>query len=158
MTSSPSSQPTPLTIDRWLMQQMVRSPIRDIDRYMVGLRWAGILLLAAPALLFWTQAPFVPPSQLILAGILVYNALLSLYSWGECPLANGRTLLPLLADVIQFIILTFAAHGHHSFYFIFALLAALEIALGYRWKVAVLGVLVLAGLQMEGRTLDRRLR
>ncbi len=148
MTSSPSSQPTSLTIDRWLMQQMVRSPIRDIDRYMVGLRWAGILLLAAPALLFWTQAPFVPPSQLILAGILVYNALLSLYSWRERPLANGRTLLPLLADVIQFIILTFAAHGHHSFYFIFALLAALEIALGYRWKVAVLGVLVLAGLQM----------
>ena len=149
MTSPSSSpKPAPLTIDRWLMQQMVRSPIREIDRYLVGLRWAGILLLAAPALLFWTQAPFAPPSQLILAGILAYNLLFSLYSWQERPLAHGRALLPLLADVIQFVVLTFAAHGHHSFYFIFALLAALEIALGYRWKVAVLGVMVLAGLQM----------
>ena len=143
-----STSSTPLTIDRWLVQQMVRSPIRDVDRYLVGIRWAGIILLATPALLFWTQAPFEPPSQAILAAILVYNLLLSLYSWRMQPLTRGRALLPLLADTVQFIILTFAARGHHSFYFIFALLAALELALGYRWKVAVLGVVVLAGLQM----------
>ena len=127
---------------------MVRSPIRDVDLYLVGLRWAGIILLATPALLFWTQAPFEPPSWVILVGVFVFNLLLSLYSWRKQPLARGQPHLPLLADTAQFIVLTFAARGHHSFYFIFALLAALELALGYRWKVAVLGLVVLAGLQL----------
>ena len=127
---------------------MVRAPIRDVDRYLVGLRWAGILLLATPALLFKAQPPFLPPSLLIFAGIIAYNIILSIYSWQRRPLANGHVILPVLADVFQFVALTVAARTHHSFYFIFALMAALEIALGYRWKVAVIGVFVLAGLQL----------
>ncbi len=146
--TSSSSQSAPLTLDRWLMQQMVRAPIRDIDRYLVGLRWAGILLLAIPGLLFKSPAPVQLPSLLTLIGIVVYNLALSLYSWQKRPLARGHALFPLLADVLQFVALTLAARGYHSFYFIFALLAVLALALGYRWKVALLGVGALAGLQL----------
>ena len=149
MTSSQQhSGAAPLTIDRWLMQQMVRAPIRDVDRYLVGLRWAGILLLTAPALLFKAQQPFQTPSVLIFTGIVIYNIVFSVYNWQRRPLAQGHAILPVLADVIQFVVLTIAARTHHSFYFIFALMAALEIALGYRWKVALVGVVVLAGLQL----------
>ena len=149
MTPAPSPPPSaPLTIDRWLRQQMVRAPIRDVDRYLVGLRWAGILLLTAPALLFKDQPPFQTPSLLIFTGIVAYNIVLSIYSWQRRPLARGHAILPVMADVFQFVALTVAARSHHSFYFIFALMAVLEIALGYRWKVALMGVMVLAGLQL----------
>ncbi len=127
---------------------MVRAPIRDVDRYLVGLRWAGILLLTTPALLFRARPPFQTPSLLILTGIVAYNIIFSIYNWQRRPLAQGHAILPVLGDVIQFVALTIAARGHHSFYFVFALMAALEIALGYRWKVALAGVLVLAGLQL----------
>jgi len=149
MTSSSNQNfPPPLTIDRWLMQQMVRAPIRDIDRYLVGVRWAGILLLTAPALLFGAQSPFHLPSQLVLAAIFGYNLLISLYAWRQSPLVRGRAMPLLLADIFQFALLTFTVRGRHSFYFIFILLAVLELALGYRWKVATLGVVALAGLQL----------
>lgn len=145
--SSSSSQPAPLTIDRWLRQQMVRAPIRFVDRYLVGVRWAGILLLTVPGLLFKSES-FHAPSLLILAGIVAYNIVLSIYSWQQLPMARGHVILPLLGDTLQFVLLTLAAGGHHSFYFIFALLAALEIAMGYRWKMALIGVVLLAGLQL----------
>ena len=143
-----NSGAAPLTIDRWLRQQMVRAPIRDVDRYLTGLRWAGILLLTAPALLFKAQPPFQTPSLLIFTGIVAYNIILSIYSWQRRPLALGHAIIPVGADILQFVTLTIAARNHHSFYFIFALMAALEIALGYRWKVALAGVVVLAGLQL----------
>ena len=130
------------------MQEMVRSPIRDVDYYLIGLRWAGIVLLAMPSLLFKAQLAFPLPSVLILSGIVIYNLLLSVYSWRHRPLAQGHALLPLLADVLQFIVFTLTARGYHSFYFVFILLAVLALALGYRWKVASLGVVLLGGLQL----------
>ncbi len=141
--SSRSSPPSLISpVERWLDEQMIRPPIAAIDTWLVAVRWSILLLSGVPFLLNISRPEDQGQSLGILAGILLFNGLISVYALRKRPLTSGRTKWLLLADFIQLYVVMALTGGYQSLFFTLSILLMTELALSVRWHVALAGVML----------------
>lgn len=132
----------------WWDGQAIRSPIAQIDMFLVLARWLVILAIGVMSLLTGFQGTTLLPPGVALAAIVAYNLPVSFYAWRRQPLGNGRVGRLLFGDLVQSTLAVALTGGYRSFYFVLFLLTMTEMALAWPWKLALPLALGSAALQV----------
>lgn len=132
----------------WLDGWTVRSPIAQIDRYLVLLRWGVILAVGIPSLFGGFQGQTLVPPLAAVPAIVAYNLPVSFYVWRRQPVARGRAGWLLIGDLLQSTAAVVLTGGYQSFFFVLFLLVMTEMALAFPWRMALALVVSIDALQM----------
>lgn len=144
-----------LTLGRWLDRLAIPSPIAQIDRYLVLIRWEVILAIGIISLFRGFQSSALLSPLAALPAIIAYNLPVSFYAWRRQPLASGQVGWLLPGDLLQSTLAVAFTGGYHSFYFILFLLVITELALAFPWRVALALAISSDALQVGAMVLYR---
>lgn len=120
----------------------------DADRYVLVVRWGLILATGLIYAMMKTPLSAYLNPILVLAGVAAYSLPISVYAFQKYPLTRGHPWWLLAGDTTCATAAVVLTGGHTSAFYLLFLLVLIEIALAYRWRVAMTLAVLVDALQL----------
>lgn len=133
-------------------KELSSTPFAIADRIILFGRWLVIIASGAMSCFGGFGGPTLANPVIVLIAMILFNLYITIFIQRKHSFVKGENKLLILIDLIQAIVTTTLTGGFRSFYFILFILATIEIALTFPWRISLMALLGVSGLEISAMT------